>query len=475
MDSSRIQEVFDQQHASRWHMAQSTVEQRIARLKLLRAALLSHRHEIVEAMRKDFGKCRAEVAMSEIAPVTDEIAFVCSRLKRWMKPRRAGTHLFTLGSRSEVRSEPKGRVLILAPWNYPVHLFLLPLVGAIAAGNVVMMAASDRTPHTEAVLTRLIDDTFPANEVAAFSGGVPAAEALLELPFDHIFFTGSPAVGKIVMTKAAQHLASVTLELGGKSPAVLDATADMAKAALSLTFAKFLNAGQTCICPDHVWVPRAQCAEFLVQMSKCVREFYGETAEERQATPDFARVVDARAWRRMKQLLDTTLAAGAQVVIGGESDEATCYIAPTLLSGVTPSMPIMQEEIFGPVLPVLAYDSLDEVLAFMQRGGKPLALYAFGSDETFIRRMLSETSAGGTVINNALLQIVNTHLPFGGTGQSGQGSYHGHHSFRTFSHERAVVHQGGLIASMVPIPHPPYSKMKAMEKLVLKQKTGLGP
>ena len=201
------------------------------------------------------------------------------------------------------------------------------------------------------------------------------------------------------------------------------------------------------------------------------------TAEQQQrlASPDFARLVDARGWQRMKHLLESALAAGAQAAIGGETDEASRYIAPTVLTGVTTSMPVMQEEIFGPVLPVLAYDSLEEVLAFIQGGGKPLALYVFGRDESFLRRLMGETSAGGTVINNTLLQIVNTHLPFGGTGQSGQGSYHGHHSFRTFSHERSVVHQGDLIASLVPIPHPPYSKMKAVEKLVLKQKSGLGP
>ena len=475
MNPSEIQKVFDAQRKNRWHIAQSTAEQRIARLKRLKAALLARRHEMVAAMQKDFGKCQAEVAMSEIAPVTDEIAFVCARLKRWMRPRRVAAHLFTLGSRSEVRYEPKGQVLILAPWNYPVHLFLLPLVGAIAAGNVVMMSASDRTSHTEAVLTALINQTFPSNEVAAFSGGVAAAEALMECPFDHVFFTGSPAVGKKIMAKAAQHLATVTLELGGKSPAVLDASCDISKAALAIAFGKFLNAGQTCICPDHVWVPRALCAEFLSKLSGLIREFYGETPEQRRSSPDFARVVDARGWQRMKHLLDAAMAEGAQIAIGGETDEASRYVAPTVLSGVTTSMSIMQEEIFGPLLPVLAYDSLDEVLAFIQSGGKPLALYAFGRDETFTERMLNETSAGGTVINNTLLHIVNSHLPFGGTGQSGQGSYHGHHSFRAFSHERAVVHQGGLIASLVPLPHPPYSKMKAIEKIVLKQKTGLGP
>ncbi len=475
MDPSQIQEVFDAQRKNRWVLAQSTAEQRIAKLKMLRAALLTRRQEIVVAMREDFGKCQAEVAISEIAPVTDEIAFVCARLKRWMKPKRVAGHLFTLGSRSEVRHEPKGQVLILAPWNYPVNLFLLPLVGAIAAGNAVMMSASDRTPHTEAVLTKLIDETFVMNEVAAFTGGVPAAEALMECPFDHVFFTGSPAIGKKIMAKAAQHLASVTLELGGKSPAVLDFSSDLPKAALAIAVGKFLNAGQTCICPDHVWVPRALCAGFVASISKLIRQFYGDTPQQRQASPDFARLVDARGWQRMKHLLDASIAEGAQAVIGGETDESTRYVAPTVLSGVTTSMSIMQEEIFGPVLPVLAYDSLDEVLAFIQSGGKPLALYAFGSDEAFIQRMLCETSAGGTVINNTLLHIVNSHLPFGGTGQSGQGSYHGHHSFLTFSHERAVVHQGGLIASLVPLPHPPYVKMKSIEKVVLKQKTGLGP
>ncbi len=475
MDPSRIPEVFDAQRKNRWNIAQSTAEQRISKLQVLKTALIARRHEIVTAMRADFGKCQAEVAMSEIAPVTDEIAFVCSRLKQWMRPQRMGGHLFTLGSRSEVRHEPKGQVLILAPWNYPVHLFLLPLVGAIAAGNVVMMAASDRTANTGKVLTSLIDETFALDEVAAFSGGVAAAEALMESPFDHVFFTGSPAVGKKIMAKAAQHLASVTLELGGKSPAILDLNCDLQQAAQAIAIGKFLNAGQTCICPDHVWVPRALGPELLQTLAGFICEFYGNTPAQRQGSPDFARLVDARAWQRMKQLLDTAVAEGAQIVLGGESDEATSYFAPTLLSGVTTRMSIMQEEIFGPLLPVLTYDSLDEVLGFVQSHDKPLALYAFGRNKAFIERILHETSAGGTVINNTLLQIVNSHLPFGGVGPSGQGSYHGHHSFHAFSHKRAVVHQGGFIASLVPLPHPPYAKLKAIEKFVLKQKTGLEP
>ena len=475
MEPARIKEVFDAQRRSRWRIAQTTAEQRIAKLKALKDAIFARRPEIVAAMQADLGKCRAEVALSEIGPVTDEIAFVCARLKRWMRPKRAGSSLFTLGSRSEVRHEAKGQVLILAPWNYPVHLFLLPLVGAIAAGNVVMMCASDRTSRTEQVLTALINETFPLDEVAAIRGGVPAAEALMECPFDHVFFTGSPGVGRKIMAKAAEHLATVTLELGGKSPAIVDANSDLSAAAHAIVLGKFLNAGQTCICPDHVWVPRAKCAELLSLVSGVICEFYGDTAERRQASRDFARLVDARAWQRMKGLLDATLAEGAQLSIGGESDEAARYFAATVLSDVTPLMTIMREEIFGPVLPVLAYDSLDEVLAAIQSGSKPLALYAFSRDSAFIERVLRETSTGGTVINNTLLQIVNSHLPFGGVGMSGQGSYHGHNSFRTFSHERAVVHQGGFIASLVPVPHPPYANMKTVEKMIMKQKTGLGP
>lgn len=475
MDSARIPEVFDAQRANRWRIAQTTAAERIARLQALRTALLDRRREMVTALHDDFGKCQAEVAMSEIAPVTDEIAFVSSRLKKWMRPKRAGHHLFTIGSRSEVRYEARGQVLILAPWNYPVHLFLLPLVGAIAAGNVVMMSASHRTPRTGDLLTRLINDTFPLDEVAAFSGGMKSAESLMEFPFDHVFFTGSPATGKIIMAKAARHLASVTLELGGKSPAIIGENCDLPQAARAIAIGKFLNAGQTCICPDHVWLPRALGPEFLRILSELIRQFYGDTPALRKASPDFARMVDPAAWRRMKQLLETAVAEGATVELGGDSDEADRYVAPTLLSGVSARMSLMQDEIFGPVLPVLAYDSLDEVLGFVQSHGKPLALYAFGREQTFIDRVLRATSAGGTVINSTLLQIVNSHLPFGGVGSSGQGSYHGHHSFLAFSHERAVVYQGGLVASLVPLPHPPYAGMKPVEKLVMKHKTGLGP
>jgi aldehyde dehydrogenase (NAD+) len=338
-----------------------------------------------------------------------------------------------------------------------------------------MMCASDRTSHTEQVLIRLINETFPLNEVAAIGGGVPAAEALMECPFDHVFFTGSPGVGRKIMMKAAEHLASVTLELGGKSPAIVDAGSDLPQAAHAIVLGKFLNAGQTCICPDHVWVHRTKHDELLWLISAVIRQFYGETPERRRATGDFARIVDARGWQRMKGMVDAALAEGAQIVIGGESDETSRYLAPTVLRDGTPSMSVMREEIFGPVLPVLAYDSIDEVLGFIQAGSKPLALYAFSRDTDFVERVLHETSAGGSVINNTLLQIVNSHLPFGGVGTSGQGGYHGHQSFRTFSHERGVVHQGGLVASLARVPHPPYAQMKAVEKLVMKQKTGLGP
>ncbi len=450
-----LQEAFDRLRARRWDVARREAKERLARLDTLKNLLLARREALADALHADFRKPRAEVEATEVLPVLMELAHAQKHLKGWMKPRRVTTPLLLTGTSSHVQYEPRGVVLVLAPWNYPCALLLSPLVAAVAAGNTVMCKPSEKTPNTSRFLAELVKDAFPADEVALVEGGSDVGEALLRLPFDHFFFTGGPRVGRRVMEAAARHLASVTLELGGKSPVVVDATADVEAAAERVVWGKFLNAGQTCIAPDYVWVHASKEEALLAAMKAALERFYGKTEEARRVSPDYCRLVDDGAFARVRELMDRTAAAGARVVAGGRVDAETRYIAPTVLADVTPDAPIMEEEIFGPVLPVLRYESLDEVVTQVRAGGKPLALYVFSHDEATVERLLQETSAGGTCVNTVVLHNANPNLPFGGVGQSGVGAYHGETGFRTFSHERAVLRQGR--AGLAHLFFPPYT------------------
>ncbi|AGC41981.1 aldehyde dehydrogenase [Myxococcus stipitatus DSM 14675] len=447
-----LREAFDRLRARRWEVARRGAGERLARLEKLKALILERREALADALHADFRKPRAEVEATEVLPVLMELEHVRKQLKGWMKPRKVATPLLLSGTSSHVRSEPRGVVLVLAPWNYPFNLLMLPLVGAVAAGNTVMCKPSEKTPHTSAFLAALLRDAFPEDEVALVEGGAELGEALLRLPFDHFFFTGGPRVGRRVMEAAAKHLASVTLELGGKSPVVVDSTADVESAAERVAWGKFLNGGQTCIAPDHVWVHASREEAFLAALKSAVERFYGRTEEARRASPDFCRMVDDGAFARVRGMLDGAVAAGARVVTGGGVDAETRYIAPTVVADVAPDSPLMEEEIFGPVLPVLRYESLDQVVTHVRAGGKPLAFYIFSQDETAVELLLRETSAGGTCINTVVLHNANPHLPFGGVGPSGLGAYHGETGFRTFSHERAVLRQGRTSLSHVFFP-----------------------
>jgi aldehyde dehydrogenase (NAD+) len=331
--------------------------------------------------------------------------------------------------------------LILAPWNYPFHLALNPLTSAIAAGCCAIVKPSEKTPATEALIRDIITGTFPAEEVAVVEGGADVAAALLEQPFDHIHFTGGTAIARRVMAAAAKHLSTVTLELGGKCPAIVDGTADVTAAADRIVAGKFLNAGQTCIAPDYVLVHAARADALVAALRAAVARSYGADEPARQASPDFARIVDGQHFARLRELFMRTVAAGAQIAVGGEFDEATRYVAPTVLTGVTPEMPAMREEIFGPILPVLTWQDPAEALAVVAGLEKPLMLYVFTRDAAFADRVVRETRAGGTVVNNVGLHYLNHDAPFGGVGESGMGACHGFAGFRSFSHERAVMRQ----------------------------------
>ena len=461
---ARARRLFELQRGARWRVATSDAGERIARLKRLRTSIIRHRQALYDGVHADFRKSAAEFEITEMQIVLGEIGHTLRHLRRWMRPRRVPTPPLLAGTRSRVVHEPRGQVLILAPWNYPFQLLFGPLVAAVAAGNVCILRASEKVPATAAAMARIVADAFPEDEVAMVAGGVQTADALLALPFDHFFFTGSTAVGRKVMHAAAEHLASVTLELGGKSPAIVDRSADVAQAAERIVWGKFVNAGQTCVAPDYVLVHHDDAPAFLAAARAAVARFYGE-GDAARASEDFARIVDPRAYERLADALRRTLDAGATLAAGGGTDAAERYIAPTILADVRPDAPVMREEIFGPVLPVLPVRSLDEALAFVNARPRPLALYLFSRDAGVTRRVVRETTAGGTIVNHVICHLANPDLPFGGVGESGQGSYHGHAGFRAFSHERAVLHAGRW--SLAPLYYPPYGpRMRRIANLM---------
>lgn len=433
----------------------STAAERLVLLQRLHGALVRRRQALYRAFRDDFGKPEVEVELSEIMPVLEEIQHARRHLRRWMRPRRVRPTLTSLGCPAHVHSQPRGRCLIIGPWNYPVSTLLGPLVSALAAGNTVMLKPSEFTPAVNAVLRDLLTEAFETDTVALCEGAVDIAQALLALPFDHFFFTGSTAVGRLVMQAAAQHLASVTLELGGKSPAIIDASADLDAAAELLLWGKFLNAGQSCVAPDHVFVPRRLLAAFNARCRTILLQRYGEDPAR---SPDFARLIHPRHTQQLATLLSEAQAAGARLVYGGEHEVAGCYLAPTLVDCSDTASALDSQEIFGPLLPVIAYDGLDEVLQRIDAGPKPLALYLWSRDRGVQRRVLARTSSGSVGLNLCMQQYTQLHLPFGGVNQSGSGSAHGQAGFRTFSHERSVLAAGPLLAIRLLLP--PYSPLK---------------
>lgn len=466
-DPGTIEQLFHAQQRHQATVKSTTARERIEKLKRLRAAIVAREGAICDAVYKDFRKSVAEVQLTEIFPSLAELKDAVKSLHRWMKPERVPTPLALFGTRSWIHYEPKGVVLIVGPWNYPFQLVIAPLVAAVAAGNCVVCKPSELTPHTSALLVELIREVFPPEEVTVVEGGPAETQRLLALPFDHFFFTGSTRVGKIVAEAAAKHLSSTTLELGGKSPAVIDDSADLARAADRLVWGKFVNAGQTCIAPDYVMVSERRQAALVGELRRSISRMYGESDDARRASPDLARVINARNFERLTKMLDDTVAQGARVEIGGTTDAGERYIAPTVLTGVRPDAPVMAEEIFGPILPILTYQQLDEVPPFITARDKPLALYVFAQDQQAIDTVIDRTTAGGTCINNTVIHFANPNLPFGGVGPSGLGSYHGLFGFRAFSHARAVLRQGR--PDMLRAGYPPYGP-KTMKLLRLMKK-----
>jgi aldehyde dehydrogenase (NAD+) len=441
--------------ALRWRT--STAAERVGRIKRLLAAIRSHREELLQAAATDFNRPAPEVCLTELVSITHEAKLAIRKTARWMQPRRRAATLVGLGTSAAVRPEPRGRSLIISPWNYPYTLSFGPLISALAAGCPVILKPSELTPHHSRAISRIVAEAFPPTEVVVVEGDGAVAEALCELPFDHIFFTGSTNVGKRVMAAGARNLASVTLELGGKSPVIVDSSADLDQAARVIMAAKFLNNGQTCIAPDHLYVEESVRGAFVERCVSWMKEAYGNTAAEQQHNPNLARVVSPRHTSRLAALLQEAVGAGAEVLAGGTVDEETRFVAPTLLGNVPPHLALMREEIFGPILPIISYTSLDAVLATIVAAPKPLALYVWTRRHAVADRVVRATSSGGVCINHCLIQFAHGNVPFGGVNASGIGSSHGQWGFAAFSHERAVVTSRVMIADKLL---PPYSRFK---------------
>ena len=408
------------------------VEWRIEQLKRLKQATVAHQEAILNAVKADLGRPDFE-AYFEIASIAD-INYAIKHIKSWVKPKKVRAGIEQFPASAQIYPEPLGMVLIIAPWNYPFQLMISPLTGAIAAGNCAVLKPSELAAHTSSVITDIIQKTFDPAYIAVVEGGVETSQALLEEKFDHIFFTGGTAIGIIVMQAAAKHLTPVTLELGGKSPCIVDSDIDLKHTAKRITWGKYVNAGQTCIAPDYLLVDRRIKSDLLTEIKKCVEEFYGNDPAQ---SPDYGRIISHRHFERLEPLLKD-----GEIVIGGQTKPEEKYIAPTVIDGVSWESPLMQEEIFGPILPVLEYEEIKDAIAQINAQPKPLALYIFSKDEQKQQQVLQETSSGGVCINDTVMHITVTDLPFGGVGDSGIGNYHGKASFDTFSHYKSVLKKG---------------------------------
>lgn len=418
-------------------------------LDRLRQAILARQDEISAALKSDLNKSPFETYMCETGMVLSEIGYARRNLSDWTRDRRVPTPIAISPGSSVIHPEPYGVALIMAPWNYPLMLSLAPLAAALAAGNCVVLKPSAYAPAASAVLARLIAGAFDPRHVAVVEGGRTENQALLEQKFDYIFFTGSPAVGREVMAKAAAHLTPVTLELGGKSPVIVDRTADIKLAAKRVAFGKFLNAGQTCVAPDYALVHEAVKDRLVSEIAKCVQAFFGP---DPLSCPDYVKMVNDRHYQRVRGLC-----AGEHILLGGQAREGR--IAPTLLDGVTGDSPVMREEIFGPVLPILTFTDLDEAIAFVNGRPRPLALYLFTRSRASQRRVLREVTFGGGCVNDTILHLATPHLPFGGVGESGMGRYHGKAGFDTFTHYKSILRRGRLD---MPVRYHPYTRGKML-------------
>ena len=449
---SRIRELFENCKEKATSLRVSTVKQRKAKLRKLESWILSHRAEIHMALYQDLQKPTQETDLTEIYVVLSEIRKAKKNLKSWMLPERVGNSAVFLGTKAEVQHEAKGACLIISPWNYPFQLAVAPLVSSIAAGNSTIIKPSEFSEKTSTLTKKMCEEIFEEDEVSVVLGAVDESKELLSLPFDHIFFTGSPQVGKIVMEAASKNLSSVTLELGGKSPTIVDETANIKDAAQKISWGKWLNAGQVCIAPDYLLVHEKVKEKFIEEMVVQSTKFYGEE-------DNYAAIISREHHNRINDLMADAIEKGANLEFGGKSDRDRLKFTPTLLSNVSQNSRIMQEEIFGPILPLITFSKLDQALKTINNKEKPLALYVFSKSNRSIDRVKRETSSGMMAINDTVIQFGHPNLPMGGVNNSGFGKVHGHYGFIAFSNQKSVLKQriGLTMAKMV---YPPFGKIK---------------
>lgn len=456
---SEVQRIFELQKANQWAVARTGVKERRAKLGRLKKCILKYKEEIRLANKMDQSKPFIETDTTEIYQITSEINHARRELSEWMKKHHVGTPLSLFGASSHFQYEPKGCCLIISPWNFPFNLSICPLVSAIAAGNTVILKPSENTPHASALIKKIVEEVFDENEVAVIEGGKESSTLLLELTFNHIFFTGSTEVGKIVMKAAAQHLASVTLELGGKSPAIVDDTANINSAAKRIVWGKFLNNGQICIAPDHVYVHEKVKEKFIEKLKFYIKKYY---SEEEEKSDSFGRIVNKHHEKRLNSYVTDAKIKGASIIHGGEYNSEDKYIQPTLIEGMPEDAEVLQKEIFGPVLPIIPYVNVETVIRKINENEKPLALYIFSDKSSNCEHIIKNTRAGGTVVNNCNIQFSNVNLPFGGVNHSGIGKSHGFFGFEAFSNSRSYMKQH--VAGLQELIFPPFNSFK--QKLV---------
>lgn len=460
---SEINDIFKKQSAFQYQLRLTNAGERIAKLTKLRTAIKDHEDEVYSALTKDLRKSTFEAAVTELIFTYAEIDYAIKNLKKWMRPKSVGRSLSNPFAKNQMFYEPKGVCLIIAPWNYPFQLVMSPLVSAIAAGNCVMVKPSEISANTSKVIKKIIGNAFNEAEVACIEGDADTSKVLLALPFNHIFFTGSSEIGKVVMSAAAKHLGSVTLELGGKSPTLIDEEVDLAKAAKKIAWGKLVNSGQTCVAPDYVLLPKGRLEEFISLYKQYATELYFKNKDQVN-TLAYGKMISKKHFDRINDLVKDAFDKGAIVNWGGKTDERSHTIYPVLLTQIPADAKIMQEEIFGPVLPLIPYKTLAEAIKYINDRPKPLALYVFSSNNENVNQVIKATSAGGTCVNDVLIHLANPKLPFGGVGNSGMGSSHGLFGFKAFSHERAVVKQRR--PDFNDMIYPPYETKNWVLKLL---------
>jgi aldehyde dehydrogenase (NAD+) len=429
---------------------------RLKQLRTLKRAIIKYEKEIMEAIKKDLNKDPFDAYATEIGIVIQEINYLIKHLPKWVGKKRARTPLANFLATSFTYAEPYGITLIMSPWNYPFQLAIAPLAGSIAAGNCAIIKPSAYSEYTSQVIDKLIKDCFDQQYITVIRGGRGANKSLLDQKFDYIFFTGSVAVGKIVMEAASKHLTPVTLELGGKSPCIVDETANIDLAAKRIIWGKFINAGQTCVAPDYLMVHHTVKNELIDRMKRVIKEFYGEAPCQNESYPQ---IINEKHFKRLVALLENE-----EIVFGGEFSEGKLKIAPTIVGNVAWDSPLMQEEIFGPILPIMEFDNLEDAISEINKGSKPLALYLFTTSKEKEDKVLRDISFGGGCINDTIMHLVTNHMPFGGVGESGMGRYHGKASFDTFSNYKSILKKSNLID--IPLRYPTHKNLKLLKKFM---------